>query len=74
MLPKRVGLPMRSPSQRRTSSSVTNGAPSSGTARTGRSFSADTAGTVRSVARAPSTDSMPRQTCRASSAVAPWRE
>ena len=49
-------------------------APVSGTAFTGRSFSALTGATVRSRALAPGTISMPRHTCRASSAVAPWRE
>jgi hypothetical protein len=33
-----------------------------------------TGGTVRKRADMPGTDSMPRQTCRASSAVLPWRE
>ncbi len=74
MLPKRVGLPISSPSQRRRSSSVAQGDPSSGTARVGRSLSAETGGTVRSVAMAPGTLSTPRQIWRASSAVAPWRE
>ncbi len=73
MFPKRVGLPNNNPSQRRRSSSVANGAPLSGTALTGRSFSADTAGTVRSLAAQPATDSTPRAAWRASSAVAPWR-
>ena len=36
--------------------------------------SADTVGTVRSRARASATDSTPRATWRASSAVAPFRE
>ena len=50
------------------------GGPSPGTAGCGASTTLATAGTVRNRARAPVTDSTPRQTCRASSAVAPLRE
>ena len=72
MLPKRVGLP----------SMQRIGAPQVLQRRVGRtllghglrgaaSLPALTAGTVRSVALAPATDSMPRQAWRASSAVLP---
>ena len=74
MLPKRVGLPNNKPSQRRRSSSVAYGAPLSGIALTGRSLSALTGGTVRTVALQPGALSTPRAAWRASSAVAPWRE
>src|SRR5207253_6947175 len=74
MLPKRVGLPSTSPSVSLRSSSVAYGAPLAGTGIKGPSLSADTGGTVRSRALAPAMLSMPRHTCRASSAVAPLRE
>ena len=74
MLPNRVGLPSTSPSQARSSSWVAYGAPAGGTAGSVASLVGDTAGTVRSRAVAPGTDSTPRATCRASSAVAPFRE
>src|SRR3954469_25208008 len=74
MLPKRVGLPNNKPSQRRRSSSVAYGAPASGTGLTGRSLSALTGGTVRTVAVQPVTAATPRAAWRASSAVAPFRE
>src|SRR5579872_2718303 len=74
MLPKRVGLPSTSPSAVRRSSSVTYGGPLGGIGMAAASLSADTAGTVRSRAWAPAVLSMPRQTCRASSAVEPLRE
>ena len=60
MLPNRVGLPISSPSQRRRSSAVAQGAPASGTSVTGLSFSAETGGTLRKQALAPATVSMPR--------------
>jgi hypothetical protein len=53
---------------------VAKGAPESGTVVTGRSLSALTAGTLRRRAWAPATDSTPRHTWRASSAVMPERE
>ena len=74
MLPKRVGLPRTRPSQAARSSRLAQGAPWSGTARCGRSLSAETGGTLRSLAVAPATDSMPRHTWRASCATLPVRE
>ena len=55
-------------------SSVAYGAPVSGTGFMGRSLSAETGGTVRTVALQPGELSTPRAAWRASSAVAPWRE
>ena len=74
MLPKRVGLPSSRPSAPLSSCSVAYGGPSSGIGFGGASLLALTPGTVRSMARAPATDSTPRQACRASSAVLPLRE
>jgi hypothetical protein len=74
MLPKRVGLPRSRPSVCCRSSSVAYAAPLTGTGFAAASLSADTAGTVRRRALAPWTDSTPRHTWRASSAVAPLRE
>ena len=71
MLPKRTGLPSTSPAQSARSRGSAYIGPLSGTGGSATSVAGATGGTVRSLAVAPSTPSMPRATCRASSAVAP---
>jgi len=73
MLPKRVGLPMTRPAQSRRSVRSTYGGPSPGAAGGASAPATTTGGTVRTRAAMPSTSATPRATCRASSAVAPWR-
>ncbi len=71
MLPKRVGLPSASAAQSRRSSSVAYGGPLPGISSSTASATVDTRGTVRTLASNPPASSIPRATCRASSAVAP---
>src|ERR1700730_15522936 len=74
ILQNRGGLPRRSPSACRKSSSVAYGGPLAGMGLAGPSFSALTGGPVRSFDVTPAMLSIPRHTCLASSAVEPLRE
>ena len=71
MLPNRVGLPMTRPPHSTRSWFLAHGGPEAGTSGAGGCRPAVTAGTVRILAAAPSTSSMPRATIRAICAVWP---